>query len=79
MLSLLPESPTVDALALAAAMRRRFPPEFHSRIEAEMWAAIGDYWAICGGHLNAYGHLHILAPLPPIYAICPEREMALSC
>jgi hypothetical protein len=73
------ESPTVDAIRLAAAMRRRFPLHFHSRIEAEMWAAIGDYWVICGGHLNVHGHLHILAPMPSIYAIRAEREMGLLC
>ena len=76
---MLTESPTVDALRLAAAMRRRFPEHFHATIERALWEAIADFWAIGGGHFFADGSQHILAPLPPIYGICAEKAMALSC
>ena len=40
---MLPDSPTVDALRVAAAMRRRFPVKFHAYIEMALWESLGDY------------------------------------
>ena len=76
---MLTDSPTVDSLRLADALKRRMPRQFASYIELAMWEAVGDFWAIGGGHFRADGSLHILAPLPAIYAICPERELGLLC
>ena len=74
---LLTDSPTVDSLRLAAAMRRRFPPHFGPYIESAMWEAIVDYYAASGGHFTEGDH--ILAPLCPILCICPVRAMAMLC
>jgi hypothetical protein len=75
----LADSPTVDALRLAAAMRRRFPRKFHPYIEMALWESLADYYAGTGGTSLPDGHLHILVDLSPILAICPMREMALLC
>lgn len=73
------DSLAVDALLVAAALKRRFPPHFHVYIEQEMWEAIGDYLAACGGHAtNGQDGLVDLIQLSPILCICPMREMGLA-
>jgi hypothetical protein len=71
------ESPTVDGLKLAAGMKERFPVRFHAYIEAELWECIGDIYSWEGGYREV--GLHVLAPIGPIYAINPLREMGLLC
>ena len=76
---MLPDSPTVDALRVAAAMRRRYPDKFHAYSEMALWESLGDYYAGTGGSSIPDGHLHILANLSPIWCITPMREMAMLC
>lgn len=72
---MLVDSPTVDGLRLAAALKRWMPRQFASYIESAMWEAVGDYYVASGGHSTE--NEHILSPLSPIWCVCPMREMAL--
>jgi hypothetical protein len=76
---LIADSPIVDGLRMAAALERRFPASFAPHIRQALWEAIGDYYGASGGRRLPDGVLPILAPLSPILAVCPLREMGLSC
>jgi hypothetical protein len=73
-----PDSPTVDGLRLAAALKRRMPRQFAAHVDSAMWGAIGDFYIASGGH-SVHGAHALLVPLCPIFCVCPMREMALLC
>jgi len=74
----MPESPTLDGLAVIASLQKRTPAEFHSAIEHALWEAIGDFWVMGGGTYKGDSTVHVLAPFPVLYAVEPMREMGLS-
>jgi len=76
---MLKDSPTVDAICLAAALRRRMPPHFGPYIQSAMWASIGDYYIASGGRCLPDSILQAMPRLCPILCVCPMREMALLC
>jgi hypothetical protein len=74
----LPDSPIVDAIRLASALKRRLPGQGDT-IDSAMWKSVSDYYAASGGHALEDGPLPIMAPISPIWCICPMRAMALLC
>jgi len=73
----LPDSPIVDAIRMASALKRRLPGR-GATIDSAMWESVGDFYAASGGHSLEDGHAHILAPISPIWCIAPTRAMGLS-
>jgi len=74
----LPDSPIVDAIRLASALKRRLPGQALT-IERALWESVGDYYAASGGHSLEDGQCHILAPISPILAVSPVRIRGLLC
>lgn len=73
---MVPDSPVVDLLRAAAVLERRYPACFHAAIRRELWGALGDYYAACGGSWK--DGFHVLAPLGVIVAVNPLNERGLG-